>query len=151
LGPEEVAARALRARATAPIVWLVRGGASLEQPLDAEDLLRGLTRALEDDSGTHRVIDLAGPESLPRRALVERAAALLGRRAWIVPVPYAAAHLAARVFEALLPDPPLTCAMLDVLEHDDGVDPEPACRTLGLELTPLDDTLRRCLQVGSGR
>lgn len=151
LGPEEIAARALLARATAPVVWLVRGGVSLEQPLDAEDLVRGVMSALEDDSGTHRVLDLAGPESLSRRALVERAAARLGRRPRVVPIPYAAARLAARAFEALLPDPPLTRAMLDVLEHDDGVDPEPACRVLGLDLTPLDETLRRCLEPARGR
>jgi NADH dehydrogenase len=151
LGPDEIAARALRARTAARVVWMVRGGASLEQPLDAEDLVGGVVRALADGSGTHSVLDLAGPVSLSRRALVERAAARLGRRPIIVPIPYAAAYLAARVFEALLPDPPLTRAMLEVLEHDDGVDPEPACRALGLQLTPLDETLRRCLEVASGR
>jgi hypothetical protein len=39
--------------------------------------------------------------------------------------------------------------MLGVLEHDDRVDPEPARRALGIELTPLHETLHRC--VGSGR
>ena len=33
--------------------------------------------------------------------------------------------------------------MLGVLEHDDRVDPRPACEALGIQLTPLDDTLRR--------
>jgi hypothetical protein len=32
--------------------------------------------------------------------------------------------------------------MLGVLEHDDRIDPAPAAEQLGLELTPLDDTLR---------
>ncbi len=36
--------------------------------------------------------------------------------------------------------------MLDVLEQDDRIDPGPACARLGLELRPLDDTLRRCLE-----
>jgi hypothetical protein len=33
--------------------------------------------------------------------------------------------------------------MLEVLEHDDRIDPAPACARLGLRLTPLDITLRR--------
>jgi hypothetical protein len=34
--------------------------------------------------------------------------------------------------------------MLGVLDHDDAVDPSDATRRLGIELTPLDETLRRC-------
>jgi hypothetical protein len=37
----------------------------------------------------------------------------------------------------------MTRAMFDVLQHDDRVDPGPACKRLGLALTPLDETLRR--------
>jgi hypothetical protein len=36
--------------------------------------------------------------------------------------------------------------MLEVLEHDDRIDPRPCCERLGLTLTPLDETLRRCLR-----
>lgn len=147
LGPGELAAHALRARAGARFALLVRGGASLEQPLDAEDLVRAIARALEDGSDAHRAFDLAGPECVSRRELVARAAALLGTRPRVLPVPYALARLAARAFEALAANPPLTPAMLGVLEHDDRVDPGPACRALGLELTPLAETLRRCLEA----
>jgi uncharacterized protein YbjT (DUF2867 family) len=150
LGPGEIAAHALRARASASVAWLVRGGASLEQPLDADDLMRGILRALEDPSDGHRVLELAGPESLPRRELVARAAALLGKTPRIAHVPYLFARVIAGLCELLLPSPPLTRAMLDVLEHDDRVDPAPACRALGLTLTPLDQTLRRCHEVGRG-
>jgi hypothetical protein len=47
--------------------------------------------------------------------------------------------------ERLAPSPPLTTPMLEVLERDDRVDERPACRALGIALTPLDDTLRRLL------
>ena len=87
LGPGELAALALRAQASARVVWLVRGGASLEQPLDADDLMRAVLAALDDDSESHRAFDLAGPESLPRAELLARAAALLGRRPRVVAVP----------------------------------------------------------------
>jgi NADH dehydrogenase len=149
-GPGEIAARALVGRASGGVAWLVGGGASLEQPIDADDLMRGILRALDDPGGGHKVLDLAGPESLPRRELVARAAARLGRPApRVAPVPYALAKALAALCE-LLPSPPVTRAMLDVLEHDDRVDPAPACRALGLTLTPLDETLRRCTEERRG-
>ena len=150
LGPGEIAAHALRARARAAVAWLVRGGASFEQPIDADDLMLGILRALDDTSDAHRVLELAGPESIPHRELVERAAALLGgAMPRVAHVPYAVAFAFAALCE-LLPSPPLTRAMLDVLEHDDRVDPGPACRALGLTLTPLDETLRRCSEEPRG-
>ncbi|MDZ7686004.1 MAG: hypothetical protein U5O39_14130 [Gammaproteobacteria bacterium] len=39
--------------------------------------------------------------------------------------------------------PPITRAMLGVLDHDDDVNTFDACERLGLVLTPLDDTIRR--------
>jgi hypothetical protein len=77
---------------------------------------------------------------------VRRAAALAGARGpTVLPIPLAAARLFAALAERLTANPPLTPAMLGVLEHDDRVDPGPACDALGLALTPLDETLRRCL------
>jgi hypothetical protein len=40
--------------------------------------------------------------------------------------------------------------MLGVLDHDDRVDPAPACDRLGITLTPLDEALRRCLLGSQG-
>jgi hypothetical protein len=44
-------------------------------------------------------------------------------------------------FERFAAEPPLTRAMLGVLEHDDRIDPSPALQRLGLALTPLAETL----------
>jgi uncharacterized protein YbjT (DUF2867 family) len=140
LGPGEAGAFALRAQATAPVAFLVRGGATLEQPIDARDLVRALELALEANV-ERTALDLAGPESLSHRALVARVAALLGRRPRIVPLPLAAAQALAFCFERIAAEPPLTRAMLGVLEHDDHIDPAPAASRLGLSLTPLDRTL----------
>jgi NADH dehydrogenase len=145
LGPGQPGARALRAAATSRLAPLVRGGASLEQPLDAADAVEAILRALVAPGVEREILDLAGPESLPRRELVARAARLLGARARVLPVPGVLARLLALVSELTLNDPPLTRAMLEVLEHDDRIDVRPACERLGLALTPLDETLRRCL------
>ena len=149
LGPGEIAAAALRGRASASFGFAVRGGRSLEQPIDADDLVRGVVAALGDHGSESRALDLAGPESLSGRELLQRAAAILGTSPRTVPVPIAAVRFVAAGFERFSADPPLTRAMLGVLDHDDAIDPGPACRALGIELTPLDVTLRRALEVST--
>jgi NADH dehydrogenase len=144
LGEGDHASRALTAQARGIIVPLLRGGASREQPIYAGDVIEaivaGVTRPDLDDTA----LDLAGPESLSRRELLERTARLLGTHPCVLPVPLGVNQALAFVLESLLNDPPVTRAMLGVLNHDDVVDPTPACRRLGIELTPLDEALRRC-------
>jgi len=51
----------------------------------------------------------------------------------------------AGLLERLSANPPVTRAMLGVLDHDDAVDVAPACDWLGIELTPLDKMLTLAL------
>lgn len=146
LGGDEPATWALRARARARVVPLVRGGASLEQPIDGADVVEAIAAALARPELAGQTLDVGGPESLPRRELIRRAAALAGAAPpRIVPIPLSLVRGFAALAARLLANPPITPAMLGVLEHDDCVDPAPACRALGIELTPLDETLRRSL------
>ncbi|MCY4343804.1 MAG: hypothetical protein OXE83_09565 [Gammaproteobacteria bacterium] len=87
------------------------------------------------------MLELAGPESLTHRELVERTARILGREVAFASTPMFAARAFAWLAETLSANPPLTRDMLEVLEQDDAVDPEPARRALGIELTPLDRAL----------
>jgi hypothetical protein len=47
--------------------------------------------------------------------------------------------------ERFLANPPLTKSALEVILADDEIDPEPARRKLGIQLTPLEEILRRCV------
>ena len=141
LGPGEIAAFALRAQASAPFALLVRGGATREQPIDTRDVVAALALAATERGAERRALDLAGPESLTHRELVARIARVLGKPApRVVSVPAALAFAAAALLEQLA-EPPVTRAMLGVLEHDDAIDPGPAAQRLGLTLTPLAETL----------
>lgn len=143
LGEGDFASRALSARAAR--AWnVVLRSSSLEQPIYAGDVVAAVQAALRD-SGPARALDLAGPESLSRRFLIHRAARVLGRRTRVVSLPLAAGTSLAFVLEKASANPPVTRAMLGVFDHDDRVDPTPAARSLGLRLTPLDQTLRLCL------
>jgi NADH dehydrogenase len=151
IGGDDPATWALRTRAQARVVPLVRGGRSLEQPIDADDVVEAIAAALARPQLAGQALDLAGPESLSRRDLILRAAALAGvPPPRFVPIPLAIVRAAAALAVRLSANPPITPAMLGVLEHDDCVDPAPACRAFGIELTPLDTTLRRVI-AGAGR
>lgn len=143
IGEDEPATHALRARARRPVVFLLDGGQRLDQPIDARDVIAAIGTILEHPPAAGSILELAGPEALPYRELLTRAAALWGRTPRAVALPLPLAQLVARWAERWLDDPPLTAAMLDVLARDDAIDPKPACDALGLELTPLAETLSR--------
>jgi len=149
IGAGDFVSRTLRAQARARFVPLLRGGSGREQPIDADDVVTAMLAGIERPGIGREALDLAGPESLSRRELLVRSARAWDNHPIVIPVPYALEHAFAFAAEKLLANPPLTRAMLGVLDHDDDIDPRPACERLGLELTPLDETLRRCVGPGS--
>jgi len=145
LGAGDAASTALRRALMSGHASLVGGGKSLEQPIAARDVIAALQAGLQRPEALDLVLELAGPESVSHRALLERAAHLLGTPIGFRSLPRWLAEAGAFLAERLLAAPPITRAMLGVLQQDDRVDPTPAIRALGIELTPLDDALRECL------
>jgi NADH dehydrogenase len=149
IGTGDFVSSTLRKQARSRFVPLLRGGSGREQPIDADDVVAAILAGLGRQDSRRLALDLAGPESLSRRELLLRTARLWGSHPIPIPLPYALEHAMAFAFEMLFPDPPLTRAMLGVLDHDDEIDPKPACDELGIELTPLGETLLRCVGPGS--
>jgi len=151
LGEGDYATRALMQRANARVVFQFRAD-SLEQPIYAGDVLDAVLAGLGMDreavSGSY---DLAGPESLSRRALTRRAAEVLGNRLpGVLSLPIGLGLALAGLLERLSSNPPFTRTMLGVLDHDDHIDPTESLAALDLTLTPLNDALRLCLRQGAG-
>jgi len=117
---------------------------SLEQPIYAGDVIAAIINSI-DDEPSRDVIELAGPESLARSALIRRAGAILGLKPGVISVPLWPGMIVAGLLELLLPVPPVTRAMLGVLNHDDAVDTTQAASQLGVRLTSLDAMLRAVL------
>lgn len=144
LGEGDYASRALRQRAFKRLNVVLRA-ASREQPIYAGDVIEAIRSGIDRDGLDDVVLDLAGPESLSRGELVRRAAAALGRQTRVLSIPLGAGLALAWLLETLLPDPPVTRAMLGVLDHDDNLDPAEGLDRLGIELTELSVALRRVL------
>ncbi|MEM7220565.1 MAG: NAD-dependent epimerase/dehydratase family protein [Pseudomonadota bacterium] len=125
---------------------VVFAAAARDQPIYAGDVTTAIVQSRELPATFNERLCLAGPEAVSKRTLITRAASVLGRDTTVVGLPAWIARWATRALEAVSSDPPITSAMLEILNHDDCYDPEPACRTLGLTLTPLDDTLSHVLR-----
>lgn len=145
LGPGDFASYSLAKQATRGLLPMLGGGRTLQQPIDARDVISAIVAAIDREEPIRGAVDLGGPECLSHRELVARAAALHQRNPRVVPVPLGLARAAVSLLECTSKSPPMTLAMFDVLQHDDRVDTAPACKLLDLELTPLDETLRHCV------
>jgi uncharacterized protein YbjT (DUF2867 family) len=143
LGPDDYASASLARNARKSLVFSWRAG-SLEQPIDSRDVtdaILALIRLPADD----RIVELAGPESLSRRKLIQRAGSLTGNQPTVVSLPMLLGYGLAWMLEKLSANPPVTRAMLGVLDHDDEVDITAAVALLELQLRPLDETLEMVL------
>jgi uncharacterized protein YbjT (DUF2867 family) len=145
LGPGTQEAHTLRRCLRHRMAFLLAGGRTLQQPLDVGDLARASLYACAPDVARDGTLELVGPVAVPAREIVARAGALRGRRIRIVPVPVRLLRHGLGVVRRLTgrgfsPD------ALDVLTTDTRLDPAPAARALGLELTSLDRMIARSLE-----
>ncbi len=126
---------------------LIGGGRTLQQPLAVDDLARAALRACEAGVAAERTLDLAGPQALPEREILERAARLSGRRVRIRSVPPRLVRLALMLRQRLA-RPGFSTDALEVITTDTRLDPAPAAAALGIALTGIDDMIRQSLEPG---
>ena len=143
LGPGDYASRALAKNAASGLALCFRSS-SLEQPIYSMDVVDAIMSAVSLIPAD-RIIELAGPESLTRKALIERAGSLLVNKPTVISLPIALGYSLAWVLEKTSSNPPVTRAMLGVLDHDDAINTSAGTNQLGLTLTPLDEMLRNVL------
>jgi NADH dehydrogenase len=144
LGPGTEGALSLRRRIAQGRATLPGGGRNLQQPLDVGDLAHAALRAAEPGVAEGATLELLGPESLPERELLLRAAARTGKRVQVRSVPLWLLR-SALALRGLL-GPGFSTDALEVITDDVKGDPNPAARALGLELTSLESMLERSLR-----
>ena len=151
LGGDDPASASLRRQARQPRVRLVGGGHTLQQPIDARDVVSAILASCARRNAPSEAFDAGGPECLPHRDLILRAARLWDNEPVVSSLPTGLVRMGVRLLEALLPNPPVSGAMFEILQHDDRVDPTALREALGIELTPLDRTLADHVGPGSDR
>jgi NADH dehydrogenase len=147
LGPGDPAAKGILKESQLQYLPLISGGSRRDQPIYCNDVVEAIIAALHRDGLDDQILNLAGPEALPHRELVHRVAAFNGRRPIIIPIPYSLVHFTTSLSERFNEKPPMTIAAFEVIHGDDHIDPEPARKKLGIELTSLDEMLRICIEA----
>ena len=141
LGPGSAGSGALLAAAGRGKASLAGGGSNTMQPLDIDDLCAAILSACRKPVAG--VYDLAGPEQISYRELITRAADLAGKTVHIRGFPIWLAKLGAAVTSRLRGG--ITPAVIDVITTNEAVASN-ADAALGIELTPLDQTLAKLVE-----
>ena len=132
-------ARLLRFLRRSPLVPVPGGGDRLQQPVHVDDVAAAVVAALDRPVSVGRTYDLAGPQPLTFREVVEQAAAALGRSPRLVPVPLGPAVAAVHLYERLAPTPRIRAEQLERLAEDKAFDVEAARQDLGFEPRPFHE------------
>lgn len=141
LGPGTEATATLRRHLSNGKATMIGGGRNWQQPLDVADLARA---ALVASHGLAApcTLDLVGPVALVEREILERAAGLAGRTVSVRSLPKGLMSVMLRLRE-LTGHRGFSRDALNVITADTRLDPAPAAAALGIELTGLDDMIRR--------
>jgi uncharacterized protein YbjT (DUF2867 family) len=148
LGPGTAGAATLQRQLSSGKVRLINGGRTLQQPLCVEDLARAAVVAAQAPVAENATLSLVGPSALSEREIIQRAATASGLDVRIssIPKPLLSLVLA---FRERLAGPGFSRDALDVVTADSRLDPQPAVRELGIELTGIDEMIKASLRQGS--
>jgi NADH dehydrogenase len=126
-----------------PVIPVAGPGKQRIQPIFVDDVAEFFARGIDLPQAANRTFELGGPETLSWNELWDRLAVVLGKRRAKVHLPLSLLRAPAFVFERL-PKAPVTRDQLTMLDAGDNTcDERPAAELFGVELTPLDEQLRR--------
>jgi uncharacterized protein YbjT (DUF2867 family) len=125
----------------APAIPLIGGGGTRFQPMHVEDVAEAVARMLEEPGMAGRAFELGGSEIFTFRELVETVCRAVGRRPWLVTVPFPLAEAAA-IATQWLPHAPLTVDQVRLLKTDKVIrDARNAPAALGVRPRALESFL----------
>jgi len=136
-GPEDefvnVLARLVR---LSPLVYPIPGGGKTRfQPVAVDDVARAIGVALDGSDTERECYALGGPEALTLRQMVRRILVAMRTKRLLVGVPVPLIRPLVAVAQRLLPNPPVTTSLLDLLSLDNTIGGTPAWPELGITPT----------------
>lgn len=138
-GPEDAFVNVLaRLALLTPIILpLPANGATRFQPIAVNDVAAVIARRLADENADARTFPLGGPAELTLRQIAERILVAMNVRRQIVGVPTAAVRPFVAALWHLVPKPPVTTELLDILALDNTVPDNTLMTVFGISPTPF--------------
>jgi uncharacterized protein YbjT (DUF2867 family) len=122
-GPEDqfvnVLARLIRL--TPKIFPMPGGGTARFQPVAVDDVARAVRLSLEKKDTVQQVYELGGAVPLTLRQMTERILTAMGTTRKLVPVPVSILRPLVVLAQRVLPNPPVTSSLLDLLAVDNTI------------------------------
>lgn len=129
---------------TLPAIPLIDRGDQAFQPVWHADLARAIAEAIENDTLTREVLEIAGADVTTMHELIARMSKITGRTPIEIPIPFQVAEFTASAASALGVKFPLDPNTLMMLDEGNVVRGENALTTIfGITPTPLDEGLAR--------
>jgi NADH dehydrogenase len=116
-GPEDEFANSFAKLLTlTPLIFPIVGDErTLFEPVWVEDVVSVVVRALDNPATIGRIYELGGPEVLSLKQIERRTLQAVGARRLMVRFPMQVLRLVAALMETLLPAPPVTRSLLELL------------------------------------
>jgi uncharacterized protein YbjT (DUF2867 family) len=138
-GPQDafvnVLARMIR---LSPLVFPIPGGGRARfQPVSVKDVASVIAVALDRDDTIGHAYGLGGPAVLSLREMTERILVAMRARRMLLPVPVAALRPLVALMQRVVPRPPVTTGLLDLLSIDNTVPENEITRTFGIQPIPF--------------
>ena len=101
-----------------PLIYPIIGdGQAKFQPIWVEDVVTAIVKSLNDPTTIHQDLEIAGPEVLPIADIERRTLQALGVKRQLIPFPVPLLRFVVGLM-SLLPAPPVTSSLLDLLAVD---------------------------------
>ncbi len=128
-GPEDEFANTFAKLAPlSPLIYPIIGdGQARFQPVWVEDVAAAVVKSLDDPSTIGQEFELGGPEVLTIAEIERRTLNAIGARRLLIPFPVPLLRIIVTLMQAVLPAPPVTTSLLDLL----GVDNTTKSNALG--------------------
>jgi len=98
-----------------PVIYPIVDKNARFEPVWVEDVATAVVKSLDDPSTYGQEYELGGPEVLSIEEIERRTLAAIGSKRILVPFPRPILNLVVSLFEALLPAPPVTRSLLELL------------------------------------
>ncbi|MDR5656470.1 NAD(P)H-binding protein [Halodesulfurarchaeum sp. HSR-GB] len=118
------------------------------QPIAIADVIEYLRRAIEIPETAGETLEIGGPEVLSYQEMMERTAAALGRRLYVIPVPVLTPKLSVYWIDLVTDTPKhISHPLIEGLKNPVVVTDDRAEELIPMELTPFDEALRRAIET----
>jgi uncharacterized protein YbjT (DUF2867 family) len=121
-----------------PVFYPVPGGGVARfQPVAVGDVARAIVKCLEDRATIGRTYLIGGPIPLTLRQMIERILVAMNASRVLVTAPVSILRPVIAIAQRLLPKPPVTTGLLDLLKVDNVVEPNELESELGIHPLPF--------------